>query len=118
MTEIDKEMTKLDYLAEKVGQLGVLLALAEEANELSNAALKLARARKLIVHPTPVTEDDALLNIIEEYNDVVVCALVLEHFDVPIVKPDLKRINSKLERWYDRVRKEEKDAEKRNGKSR
>ena len=99
MTEIDEEMTKLDYLAEKVGQLGVLLALAEEANELSNAALKLARARKLIVHPTPVTEDDALLN-------------------VPIVKPDLKRINGKLERWYDRVRKEEKDAEKRNGKSR
>lgn len=117
MSEEKEQITQLDYLVEKVGQLGVLLALAEEASELSNAALKLARARKLIMHPTPVPEDEALMNIIEEYNDVVVCALVLEKFDVPIVKPDLKRITKKLKRWYDRIVKEEENERKLNAKN-
>ena len=51
-----------------------LEALAEEANELSQAALKLIRAEKLNQNPTPKTEYEAKTSLLEEFYDVLICA--------------------------------------------
>lgn len=46
-----------------------LRILAEECAELAQAALKMIRAKE---HDTPITEDDAMENLIEESADVMV----------------------------------------------
>lgn len=51
----------------------MLEQLAEEAAELSHAALKLSRILRK-ENPTPVTETEAKANLIEEYTDIVQCA--------------------------------------------
>lgn len=51
-----------------------LRILAEESSELSQAALKLIRA---IERDTPVSEADALANLIEEAADVMVALVVI-----------------------------------------
>lgn len=54
----------------------ILTQLAEEAAELAQAALKLRRA-KTGVNPTPVSESEALLNLVEELADIYLCAFVM-----------------------------------------
>lgn len=54
----------------------ILAQLAEECSEAAQAALKLRRAENR-VNPTPVSEKEALLNLVEELADVYLCAFVL-----------------------------------------
>lgn len=70
--------------------------LAEEASELSKAALKVSRILRG-KNPTPVTINDALNNLVEEYNDILTCGEVLG------LHPDYFMIVSKLKRWKDRL---------------
>lgn len=63
-------------ILEKIGLNEALLQLAEEASELSQAALKYRRA-KTEINPTPVSQDDALSHLLEEIADVRVCCDVL-----------------------------------------
>ena len=60
-------------MIEKIGRPAMLEQLAEEASELAQAALKLARIYRA-ENPTPVTEDEAYKNLVEEYTDVQTCA--------------------------------------------
>ena len=78
-----------------------LEALAEEANELSQAALKLIRAEKLSRNPTPKTEDEARTTLFEEFYDVLICALALG-----IIIPGEETLlnNFKVKRWADRIK--------------
>lgn len=59
-------------IASKLGARERLETLAEEAAELSQAALKMIRAYKMggAVNPTPVTPNEALENLFEEIADV------------------------------------------------
>lgn len=72
-----------------------LEALAEEASELSKAALKLARIYRN-ENPTPVTKEEAIDNLNEEIADVLVCVRSLRE-----VSPEkIKEISdNKLARW-------------------
>lgn len=74
----------------------ILAQMAEEAAELSQAALKL---RRVIdgTNPTPVTYQEAWDNLIEEIGDVKLCALVLD------VRPDDSIMQNKMERWRKRL---------------
>lgn len=56
----------------KMGARERLETLAEEAAELSQAALKMIRAYKMggAVNPTPITTNEALENLFEEVADV------------------------------------------------
>lgn len=56
----------------KLGARERLETLAEEAAELSQAALKMIRAYKMggAVNPTPITPNEALENLFEEVADV------------------------------------------------
>lgn len=73
-----------------------LIQLAEEAAELSQAALKLVRARH---GDTPVTEVEARAHLLEEMADVYVTALALE--------PDRMAVEAiarqKSKRWEERL---------------
>ena len=50
-----------DYILDKLDERTLLEQLAEEASELSQAALKLIRAKKLSNNVTPRTEQEAVL---------------------------------------------------------
>lgn len=62
-------MTDIEFIASKLSREDILCQLAEEASELSQAALKLRRAITG-TNPTPVSEDEALHNLCEEIADV------------------------------------------------
>lgn len=59
-------------IASRLGARERLETLAEEAAELSQAALKMIRAYKMggAVNPTPITPNEALENLFEEVADV------------------------------------------------
>lgn len=94
----------ISYIFNHTNMLDKLVALAEEAAELSQAALKLARAQKLIKHPTTVGVTEALDNLAEEYADVVLCAMVLDLY------ADRNLITRKAERWAERLEEVENNA--------
>ena len=73
-----------------------LEALAEEANELSQSALKLISAEKLNQNPTPKTEYEAKTSLLEEFYDVLICALSL---GINIPSEETLLNNYKVKRW-------------------
>lgn len=92
----------LKFVKDQMGEAELLAQLAEEANELAQAALKL---RRVIdgKNPTPVKYDDALENLLEEMADVDLVLAVLgigEDIDAAH-----ERMHAKLTRWTDRIRK-------------
>lgn len=69
-----------------IGHPAMLEQAAEEASELSKAALKLSRIYRG-ENPTPMTRGDAALNLIEEYTDLVQC---MEELDVTADESDVE----------------------------
>lgn len=82
-------------ILECIGPAAMLEQLAEEAAELSKACLKLARIIRA-ENPTPVTKDQAVDNVIEEYTDVIQCALELD------LEADRNQIRQKRMRFFRR----------------
>ncbi len=64
-------MTDIEYIASRLSREDILCQLAEEAAELSQAALKLRRAITG-TNPTPVSESTATDDLFEELADVAV----------------------------------------------
>ena len=60
-------MDDIEYVADNISELSALIALVEEASELSKAAMKLARAKGLLDNPTPISVAQAESDLIEEY---------------------------------------------------
>lgn len=83
-------------MIEKIGTPAMLEQLAEEAAELSQAALKLARVLRG-ENPTPVTEERAWKHLVEEYTDVYQCAAELR---IPV---DWLQIAKKEKRFMERM---------------
>lgn len=92
----------LEYVTIHTNELDLLVALAEEAAELSKAALKLARARKYVNHPTPLSSEEAFKDLIEECTDVKLCvdALAID-FDPNLLQKKTLRWAKRLERAAD-----------------
>ena len=63
-------MTDIEYIAANLSDEDILCQLAEEAAELAQAALKLRRAITQ-TNPTPVSDEEAVDSIIEEYADTI-----------------------------------------------
>ena len=103
-------MDNIDYISKNISELAVLMALAEEASELSKAAIKLARAKGLLDNPTPISVEQAEADLIEEYNDLLNCIDVLcEMSSLAIEDMDLRM--RKCRRWAERI-KMQKDTKK------
>lgn len=64
-----------DFILDKLDERALLEQLAEEASELSQAALKLIRAKALSNNVSPKTEQEALLALAEEMVD---CSIVID----------------------------------------
>lgn len=92
-------------MIEKIGTPAMLEQLAEEAAELSQAALKLDRIFRG-ENPTPVTEEEAWIHLIEEYTDVYQCA---EELEIPV---DWLQIKEKSERFRERWENREDESKK------
>lgn len=107
-------MNDLEYIAENLTDEDILCQIAEEASELAQAALKLRRAITQ-TNPTPVTDEQAVDSIIEEYADTIgafeVWAKKCGGDGVQIVGSDIGEIiDAKYERWAKRIRKAEKNG--------
>jgi NTP pyrophosphatase (non-canonical NTP hydrolase) len=75
-----------------------LIQLAEEAAELSQAAIKYVRVLR---GETPVTKDEALENLTEELADVSVCMTAVN--DLVPLSGMVETITDKVRRWEDRL---------------
>lgn len=87
----------------------LLEQLAEESAELSQAALKLIRAKGMSQNPTPISEVEALASLKEEVNDVLIILVILGLADQSAVHDW-----SKLVRWAKRIEKRERRKENEN----
>lgn len=89
----------MNLIISKIGLPATLEQLAEEAAELSQAALKVARIIRR-ENPTPVGYCQAVDNLKEEAADVRLCLKVLE--DAFIMNTE-EAEGAKLNRWLDRL---------------
>ena len=97
-------MDNIDYIANNISELAVLMALAEEASELSKAAMKLARAKGLLDKPTRISGERAEAGLIEEYNDLLNCVTILDKVSGLSLKDDFALRPSKYLRWAERIK--------------
>ena len=88
------------YVLEHIDRRTLLEQLAEEAAELSQAALKLIRAEKLSDNPITTHVSIASEQLNEELADVLVAA---DAVGIPVLE---SCDNSKWRRWAARIRQE------------
>lgn len=94
-------MIKPHYnIIEQIGEAAALEQLAEEAAELAQSALKLARIVRA-ENPTPVDYDTAFYSMLEELGDVRLCVKVLENQYGELETRETEEI--KLNRWKYRL---------------
>lgn len=96
----------LQYIRDQLGVPELLAQLAEECNELSHAALKLRRVYDGR-NPTPVSESEALDNLLEEIGDVDNCLEALELDDPKYAIQMHRNKEEKIKRWAWRLRNKE-----------
>lgn len=90
-----------DFILEKLDERTLLEQLAEEASELSQAALKLIRAKELSNNVTPRTEQEVTQNLVEEILDCNLVMSLLCRKDRKLVI-SMPKIN-KHKRWAERL---------------
>lgn len=97
----------LQFIRELLSQEELLCQLAEEAAELSKAALKLRRVYDGS-NPTPVKRSEAFNNLKEEVADVTLCIMVadLDKYDTEYAEI----CGAKLKRWATRLREARLDS--------
>lgn len=102
--EIDKANKRMAenvaFIKDKLDRRTLLEGLAEEASELSKAALKVIRAERLSNNYTPLSVYDAKTNLAEELSDVMTMAYMLGILPGVFYPSD-----EKTERWVKRLRK-------------
>ena len=92
----DQIQQMMGYIRQTVPTPALCEAIAEEATELAQAALKYARILRN-ENPTPANKVDVMKNLSEEVGDVMLC------LDVCNIGPDRNVMAAKLERWVQRV---------------
>lgn len=96
-------MENIEFVRSKLTNAELLAGLAEEATELSHAALKMRRVMDGTNY-TPVTFDEAFANLKEEIGDVLLC---LEMVGLTVeLESYRKDMDAKLERWVRRLKGE------------
>lgn len=93
----------LEYIKANVSREDLLYQLAEEASELSHAALKLARKLKGS-NPTPKSLAECESDLIEESADVALCLQVLELCTLDGNSAEQYVRDLKAKRWEERLR--------------
>ena len=99
------------FIGEIIGDPALLEQLAEECNELSQSALKLARKMRN-ENPTPKTTEEILENFQEEVADVQLCLSELNQSGLFDLNEMTLMAQYKLTRWYMRLVEAGKDITK------
>ncbi len=107
-------LDKILYIMDRLGPDEILAQLAEEASELAQAALKYRRALDG-KNPTPVSTQDALKHLEEEWGDVSIAyaalmipAVVRSGNEVPFSALNMPvEMQQKLNRWVARLEETE-----------
>lgn len=97
-------MSNKEYIKSHLSNRALLEQLAEEAAEVSQAALKLIRTMPNSENPTPVTFNQACEDLTQELFDVVIAADIL---GLTLSTEAIKDDHPKIVRWADRVRAKE-----------
>lgn len=101
-------MNEVEYIKSRLDEVERLLGLTEEALELALAALKLRRVLDG-KNPTPVTEEQAVANLLEEYGDVTnsIEVLITPSQNEQAMQSRFEKRN----RWVSRLKAAAMDAE-------
>lgn len=91
---------ELNYIDKHMTTAALYEMLAEEATELAQASLKMARAIRG-ENPTPVTCIEAFNSLQEEWNDLYLVNRVLS------LSTDYVAMKHKVERWVERLKEKE-----------
>lgn len=91
---------RLHQIAERLGRDEMLLQLAEECSELSQACLKMVRANKGL---TPKTVGECKESLAEELSDVKVCMEIVESLVSGLQFKQRFYREYKTDRWYKRT---------------
>ena len=87
-----------------IGLPALLEQTAEECVELAHAALKWVRVKRS-ENPTPVSENNAWYNFVEELADLRACIKVLErYYGTDILFNTSCMEAEKVDRWLSRIR--------------
>lgn len=99
---------RITYVRSRLPDDELLCQLAEEADELGHAALKLRRAL-MGVNPTPVTASEALDELVEEISDVALSLTLLGYGEPEglLAGKELDFSDYKLQRWVKRLKGED-----------
>ena len=98
-----------EYVFKTLPMRDKLEQLAEEASELSQAALKVIRATNQSDNHTPVSKKEACDNLVEEFGDVVACYSIIAK-----TKRELETLDAndpKWKRWAERLGYKEDDKQ-------
>ena len=90
------------YVHEELALRDMLEQVAEEASELSQAALKLIRAIEISGNPTPVTAEQAIRDFREETQDLLCVLRLMFHDSVWKCITDIDNY-PKYKRWTRRI---------------
>lgn len=90
----------MHQIAEALGRDEMLLQLAKECSELSQACLKMVRANKGL---TPKTVGECKDGLAEELNDVKVCVELVESLVPGLQSKQEFYREYKTDRWYKRT---------------
>lgn len=94
----------ISYIRQHTGEEEIILQLAEEAAELSHAALKFRRTLGN-GNPTPETHEKALAALLEEIADVRACTEVFLSDRENLYGIIVSTVRSKISRWVKRLKK-------------
>ena len=101
--KIDRIMNLRDEIMGMVSQPEILAQMAEEAAELGKACLKLRRAITKD-NPTPVSEEEAVKQLAEEWSDLMLCKDALDKAYRPEPGAMIEIMERKAARWVERLR--------------
>lgn len=94
------------YIKSQLTEEEMLTQLAEEAAELSQAALKMRRSMTK-TNPTPKTKEDCLRELVKEIGDVWVCLELLDGMLRPVMETEVDmgiHIETRITRWARRLK--------------
>lgn len=94
----EDELNVKEFITTRLSKRTLIEQAAEECGELIQALLKYIRASKMSDSPTPISEKEAMDNIIEEFTDVV---LSMELLGFDKINKDIR--DKKLERTFKRL---------------
>ena len=99
-------MSDKKYIKTQLTEEELLTQLAEEAAELSQAALKMRRSMTNC-NPTPKPREECALELAKEVGDVWVCLDLLDNILRPVMEKEIDMdifMETRITRWANRLR--------------